>query len=74
MIRLRLVLYGVVYVGNVVKTLDEAYIWRRGRWVRIRSRREFRRILARYRIVGSRIVDRGVVEFLLERKAKTAHL
>ena len=72
-IRLRLVLYGVVVEGNVVRTIDDAFVYYHGAWIRI-SRRVFRRILRRYRIVDSRIVDRGVVEFLLERKAKTTHL
>ena len=71
MIRLRLVLYGIAYVGNIVKTLDEAYVWRRGRWVRI-SRKTLRRILARYRIVDSWRVRKGVVEFLLVEKTQGA--
>lgn len=71
MIRLRLVLYGVVVEGNVVRTIDDAFVYYHGAWVRI-SRRVFRRILANYRIAGSRIVDGHTLEVLLERKTQGA--
>lgn len=67
MIRLRLVLYGIVEVGNIVKTLDEAYVWRGGRWVRI-GRKTLRRILANYWIIDGRWVSDNVYEVLLEGK------
>ena len=67
MIRLRLVLYGVVVEGNVIRTIDDSFVYYHGAWIRI-SRRTFRRILKKYRIVDSRIVDDNTLEVLLERK------
>lgn len=67
MIRLRLVLYGVAWEGNVIKTIGEAFVYYHGAWVRI-SRRMFRRIMRKYRIVDSRRVDDYTVEFWLVRE------
>ena len=67
MIRLRLVLYGVVVEGNVIRTIGEFFIYYHGVWVRI-SRRMFWRIMRKYRIIDSRSVNDYTVEFWLVKK------
>ena len=67
MIRLRIVLYGIAREGNVIKTFGDYFIYYHGAWIRI-SRRMFWRIVRRYRLVDSRIVDDNTIEFLLVRK------
>ena len=69
MIRLRIVLYGMAREGNVVKTFGDYFIYYHGAWIRI-SRRMFWRIVRRYRLVDSRIVDDNTIEFILVKKTQ----